>query len=513
MKYYTRDLLTLLISLFILSSCKNPTGIGLDNNPGDSFYGTLNDTVTLKTVTLRDDSARSVPRQANSSSNIPAININQLPFGYYNDPVFGETQANVALAVLRPESGDIRLPENAQIDSAVLVIRYGSSFVGDSVSSVYQVNVKQLDEVYAPNTVYYSTKAWNVKSEEVARKEIRHFNLKDSISVIVRGSTGQDSTVRRGPELRLRLNNAFISNLLSHTLDSATVNSEAGFLNHAKGLYLTVDKSVQQGVGGLATLSPNGQLTSSGSSTPNFMEVTYRVPDSEGGTDTLTKLFPIPLPANSSTGSPFTYMTASVEHNFSPVIQNQLANANVNQTTVYAQAMGGLRTRVSFPYIDQLKGKKIAVNRAELVVYVEDDNNASARPAPRLTLYRKDVAGNNQPIPDGDSRSVPDPRSQFPSLANSGAGAYALGGIYDDKNKRYVFTMTSFVQDVILGKVQQSDVYIAPVSETPSQMNTIPFWPDITTPSSVVLKGYNPEDAQARNEIRTKLNIYYTELD
>ncbi|MGK9120750.1 DUF4270 family protein [Olivibacter jilunii] len=512
MKYYTRDLLTLLISLFILSSCKNPAGIGLDNNPGDSFYGTLNDTLTLKTVTLRDDSARSVIRVANNNSNIPSININQLPFGYYKDPVFGETQANIALAILRPESGDIRLPQNAQIDSAVLVVRYGNSFVGDSQSSTYLLKVRQLDEVYSPNTVYYSTKNWSVKSDDIASTQLRRFNLKDSINVIVRGSNGQDSTVKRYPELRVRLNNSFIGSLLSHTLDSATVNSETGFLNHAKGLYLTIDKNAQQGIGGLATLSPTNPQSSD---SPNFMEVTYRVTDAEGDTDTLTKVFPIPVPtSSSSTGAPFMYMSASINRSFSPVIQSQLANTAVNQTTVYAQAMGGLRTKVSFPYIDQLKGKKIAVNRAELVVYVDDDNsNTVSTPAPRLTLYRKDVSGNNQPVPDGDSRYAPDPRSQFGARTASGniVGIHALGGLYDKERKRYVFTLTSFIQDVILGKVQNSDVYIAPVSEI--MTNTIPFWPDITAPSSVVLKGFNPEDAQAKNELRTKLNIYYTELE
>lgn len=505
MKYCTRDLLTLLISLFILSSCKNPAGIGLDNNPGDSFYGTLNDTLTLSTVTLRDDSARSVTRLGSNNSNIPAININQLPFGYYKDPVFGETQANIALAILRPESGDIRLPQNAEIDSAVLVIRYGNSLVADSLPSTYQIKVKQLEEVYSPTTIYYSTKSWNVKSEDIGSLQARRFNIKDSINVTVRGSKGQDSTVKRYPELRVRLNNSFIASLLSPTLDSATVNSESGFLNHAKGLYLTVDKNAQQGLGGLTTLSPTNPQ---GSESPNFMEVTYRVTDAEGDTDTLTKLFPIPLPtANSTTGTPFMYMSASISRIFSSAIQSQLATPNVNQTTVYAQAMGGLRTKVSFPYIDQLKGKKIAINRAELVVYIDEDNSSSTgTPAPRLTLYRKDVSGNNQPIPDGDSRYLADPRSQF-----AAAGPYAFGGFYDDKQKRYIFALTSFIQDVILGKVQNADVYIAPVSEL--QIGTIPFWPDITAPSSVVLKGYNPEDAQAKKEVRTKLNIYYTELE
>jgi len=501
MKYCTRDLLTLLISLFILSSCKNPAGIGLDNNPGDSFFGTLNDTLTLKTVTLRDDSALSVRQLGNSNTNIPTINVNQLPFGYFRDDVLGETQSDVAFLILRPESGDARLPENAQIDSAVLIIRYGNSSVGDSTSSsTYQVRVKQLDETFAVNTPYYSSKKWNVKSEDVGTAQIRNFNIRDSINVTVRGSDGKDSTVKRAPELRIRLNNTFIGNLFAHSIDSATINSDIGFVDHVKGFYLTTDKDGQQGVGGLTTLA-----TTNGTS-PNALQITYRVTDDEGEIDTLTKVFSIPVPAASQT-TPFSYMAASVNNTFSTAVQAQLATPNVNQTTVYAQGMGGLRTRVSFPYIDGLKGRKIAVNKAELIVYLDEENlGTSALPAPRLTLYRKDVAGKNQSIPDGDFSGL-DPRSQFPV---PGVGPYALGGFYDRDKKRYVFTMTSFIQDVILNKVQSADVYIAPVFEG---VNIIPYWSDITSPSRVVLKGYNEADAAAKKEIRTKLNIYYTELD
>lgn len=503
MKYYTRDLLTLLISLFILSSCKNPSGIGLDQNPGDSFYGTLNDTLTLHTVTARDDSARSINQILSSNANIPSIQITQLPFGYLKDDVLGETQANVALAIDRPSSGDIRLPENAQIDSAILVVKYGNSFVGDTLSSRFFVEVKQLDETYNSNTVYYSSKNWNVKNEQIGSAQIGRFNLRDSITITMRGSDGKDSVAKVGPQLRIRLNNSFVGSLLAHSLDSSTVNTSAGFREHIKGFYLTTNKSSQQGIGGISTLA----MANSDGSTPNGLLVTYRVTDSEGKTDTLTKSFPIPVSSSQSSAAT-SFISSSVNRTFSAAVQSQLANQTANQTTVYAQSMGGLRTRVAFPYLDQLKAKKIAINKAELVVYVDEENlGAINTPAPRLTLYRRDVAGRNQPIPDGDSRPYADIRSQYPI---SGVGPLALGGYYDDKNKRYVFNMTSFVQDVILGKVQNSEVYIAPANVNSA---AIPFWADITTPTRTVLKGYNKEEAAQKVENRTKLNIYYTELD
>jgi len=507
MKYYTRDLLTLLISLSILSSCKNPSGIGLDGNPGDSFYGILNDTLALNTVTVKDDSARSVMLLADQNANIPAITISQLPFGYFKDDVLGETQADVAFMVLRPDEGDARLPEDAQIDSAVLTLRYGSTFIGDSTASTFSVKVKQLNEAYAPRSAYYSTKVWDVKDQAIASAQIHKFNLKDSVAITVRGSTGEDSTAKTSPQMRLRLDNSFISDLFAHDADSATINSDAGFNDRVKGFYLTVDKASQQGVGGLATLGFVDYVNTSNTPiSPNGITVTYRVKTEDGERDTtLTKLFPIALPSTTETSS---FMSASVKNTYSTAVQQQLGNSSANQTTVYAQAMGGLKTRVSFPNIDQLKGKKIAVNKAELVVYVDEDNmGTTAAPAPRLTLYRKDIAGNNQPIPDGDFRYSRDPRSQYQI-----AGPYALGGFYDKANKRYVFNMTSYIQDVILGKVQNTAVYLAPIWDNVN-VNGIPFWPDINTPTSVVLKGYNEADAKAKKEVRTKLNIYYTQLD
>lgn len=489
MKYYTRDLLTLLISLFILSSCENPAGIGLDNNPGDSFYGILNDTLTLHTVTVRDDSASTTSTQGNSQSNILGIPVNQLPLGYLRDDIIGETQADIAMAVDR-SSGDSRLPENAQVDSAVLILRYGNSFVGDSLSSSYQLEVRQLEEVFNSNTQYYTSKSWSVRDEVVGSTQLSRFNLRDSLSVNVRGSEGQDSSVRVPPQLRVQLNNNFISTLLAHDLDSATINSDNGFRSHARGLYLSLNQPGQQGIGGIATLS-NAEV--------NGIEISYRVTDSEGNTDTLSRRFPV---YNASAP----VLATSVRSAYSTTVQNQLANSTVNQTTVYAQGMGGLRTRISFPYIDELKGKRIAINRAELVVYIDEEHMGSiSSSAPRLTLYRGDVAGRNQPIPDGDARPGPDPRSQF-----SLAGPFALGGFYESDRKRYVFSLTSFIQDIVLDKVQHSYVYLAPVF---GGLNTIPFWPDVNSPDRVVLKGYNAEDAAENREVRTKLNIYYTELD
>ncbi len=56
MKYTIQGLLTLLVSLFIISACKNPDGVGLDIDPDDAIKGTLIDTSTIRAYTVREDS-------------------------------------------------------------------------------------------------------------------------------------------------------------------------------------------------------------------------------------------------------------------------------------------------------------------------------------------------------------------------------------------------------------------------------------------------------------------------
>ncbi|HEY2583220.1 MAG TPA: hypothetical protein VGI43_15515, partial [Mucilaginibacter sp.] len=56
MKFFRLDLLTLLISLFILNSCKNQDSIGLGINPSGQPNGILVDTSTIITNTVKEDS-------------------------------------------------------------------------------------------------------------------------------------------------------------------------------------------------------------------------------------------------------------------------------------------------------------------------------------------------------------------------------------------------------------------------------------------------------------------------
>ena len=79
MKLYKLDLLTLLISLFILSGCQETETIGLDVDPATEIKGNLIDTITVISSTVAEDT-------------IITNTLEQYPLGYLNDPTMGKLQ-------------------------------------------------------------------------------------------------------------------------------------------------------------------------------------------------------------------------------------------------------------------------------------------------------------------------------------------------------------------------------------------------------------------------------------
>lgn len=488
MRNRTKDLLTLLISLFVLGGCTNPSGIGLDVDPGDEVVGALTDTLTLQAVTLADDSTRS-------------SSFSQTAFGWFNDPVIGKTVADLALAIGRPSSVP-RIRPDAQIDSVILVLPYGiDEYFGDTLNQTFPLQVRQLKEAYTDGA--YTTKQWSVEEEVIGTKTVSRFAYKQKDSVrVMKHIDGKDSLVKDIPQLRVALSAAFFKELLSNTVDSATLSTEAGFNNHVKGLYLSVDESAMSGIGGIVTFRGVTDVTG--------IELTYRQSNGkegdDAGIDTIRTFLPTTV-TDSYTGTTYRRLASSIRRTYTADVQAQLESPEGNFETLYLQAPAGLRTRLRIPYIDSLKGRNIAVNKAELVVYLEDEPSEGewSIQAPRLTLYREDIAGQRQPVPDGDSRTngssfVGDGRSIW---YRSNANWRSFGGEIDRNRRRYVFHLTSYIQDLLLGKINSSEFFLAPAAIADSG---IPYYPVLNTGSRAILRNGETEGT------KIKLNIYYTQV-
>jgi hypothetical protein len=468
MKYHSQDLLTLLISLFIFSGCSNPSLVGLDVDPGDQIQGLYTDTISIQSSTFLEDSV------VTSGSPIT-------PFGYLKDPVIGESSSSFAFALAPLTSGDSRLPANITIDSAVLVMNYGKEFFGDSVGSTYHIEVNQLAVPYEFGKSYLSSEKWQVVPELIGSRAVNRFAYKDSVTLATKVD-GKDTLIKVAPQLRIPLDGAKLKGIFDSNIDSATFANDENFHQLVKGFFVSVNKEAQSGIGGIVQLAINSEQ--------NGIEIYYKLPDSTSQSVRKYGMF-----SNQS--------SAAITHTYSTEVQNALASTDKNQQTVYVQGLAGLGTSIRFPNLENLKDQNLIVNKAELVIYVDSETTGSAftTQAPRLTLYRKDIAGQYVPLPDGDTRR----NSQGSSFADPRSFGLAYGGFYDKDKKRYLFTLTSYIQDILLGKTVNKEIFLTPAS--PLDLNNVPFSPSLNASSRAILGGGN------HAEYKMKLNIYFSKVN
>ncbi|MBC8053087.1 MAG: DUF4270 family protein [Sphingobacteriaceae bacterium] len=471
MKYFKLDLLTLLISLFIFSSCEKDGTIGLDIDAQDSVKTAFTDTVTVRTTTVLED-------------DVATSGILQNPFGRIDDPVFGTTTVSLALGLSLPFD-NYKFGVSPTLDSAILVLKYGDEFFGDSLTSKYVIDVHELSD----NTPFSSLKTYTSKSvfekatvrigglpEDLPKHPVaRRFQWKDSTTVVSVIKGAFDKIVNVAPQIRIPITNTtFINRFFTATENDLKNNTN--FAKHIKGLYVSIDSMQSTGNGGLTFFNLQSEISS--------LEIYYK-----SGTGT----------AKDTNVAKFRVSGASeIKRKRKPTVQTQIDLPSQNYPTVYAQPLSGSRIKLNFPYIKQLAAKgNVSINKAELFIPVVQDPTDPFRlkPAPRLTLYRTDIAGQRQAVPDNamllDSRYL-DER--------------VFGGFYDATEKAYKFNISSYIQDLVnKAGVIQYDTYIAPFDQ--ALTNRANITAAATTAARVVLGGPNP---QSPGKSLIKLRITYT---
>jgi len=461
MKYLRQDLLVLLISLFIFSSCQKSDLVGLNIDPNTLLKSEFIDT-SINALTVREDS-------------VFTNGLNQHPLGYLEDPIFGTTEANLAMAVSLPSSS-LTFGTEPTLDSVVLVLRHGKEFFGDS-SANYTIEVSQLASPYVAGS-YSNNKTWT-KGDLLGSKGNVHFAWGDSVRITQR--VRKDSTISATvyPQLRIKLDNAFFN---QHFINGTTTNfaTSAAFNTFFKGLYLTIsNRASLAGKGGIAFLDLQAANNS-------MLEVYYKTkPDTGTIKDPALVSFPI---SSSSAAS-------HIKHDYTgSVVNSQIGNPSADK--LYLQPLAGLRAKLSFgSNLNALKALgNISVNKAELVISVVGGTDSPLKPAPRLTLYRTDIAGQRKPVPDNaiglDARYVSEP---------------LFGGFYDSAKKQYRFVITSYIQDILTGKLREFDTFLAPINKTLT--GTYNISPAGNTAARVVVGG------KGNPNYEIKLNVLYTKPD
>jgi hypothetical protein len=459
MKFFRLDLLTLLISLFILNSCKNQDTIGLGVNASTQITGNLIDTSTVIINTIPEDS-------------VITSGLANTALSYFKDPLFGTTEANIAMDLNLPGSAAYVIPPGTiSIDSALLVLRYSPEhFYGDSIASRYKVNVYQLNERLFAGSSYLSNKRWNYNSGTLLGTKTFFSRTNDSIKIVNPVGGGPDTPAKVPPQLRIPISTSFINTIL-YNASATQLNSNLVFKNNVKGLYLTLDKN-QAGPGGSFMFSLDSAAA---------IQIYYKNYD---GTTVDTAIVSLPSTLHAS----------EIKHTYTTTIQTELSNTTTNRKTFYLQGLAGLRSKISFPYIKNLLkslGGNIAVNRAEVVITVVPGSTIPFVPLPKLAMYRYDLANQRILIQDA---AQGDPRA---------FGAAAFGGFYNPVSQQYHFLITGYIQDLLRGVTTDLGTFIGPIA--PDVTGLISATPQIDGRTAAV--GFD-----TTSPYRIKLNLYYTKL-
>lgn len=465
MKFFRLDLLTLLISLFILNSCKRQDGIGLGINDQNEINGSLLVDTNIVINTVVDDTAAT-------------SGMTRTPLANFTDPVFGTTKSVVAIGLNLPNGAAYTVPAGTlTIDSAVLVLKYADGFYGDSLASRYKINVYQLQKKIESKT-YYTNSHWDADLSALLGSKTFTARTHDSITIARIRTDTLDTVQRVAPQLRVPLSKAFIYNNLFNA-SGTILASPTTFQSTVKGLYLSLEKAQASDAGGIIQLNMGASQ----------LDVFYKVVTAATSTTTSTI-------DTASVTLPFFNRAAEVTRTYSTTIQAALNNTTTSQNTVYLQGLAGLRAKLSFPGLDKLVDSTVVLNRAEIVITPRAGSGVPYAPLPKLTMYKLDIAKQRTLIQDANGS---DPRSQT-SL---------FGGRYNRTTKEYHFLVTAFVQDLIRKKTVDYGTYIAPVDTTLVNTTTgIDVGPSTQTAARTVIVGSD----KGTPGYSIRLNIIYTKI-
>ena len=421
--------------VFIFSNCTEPNNIGLEVQPQDDLINVAStDTVTILSYVTTVDS---LPISTNSG-NLPIA----LMVGSLADNVFGLSNAK-SYTQLRLSSSGFTYGNNAILDSVVLSLAYGN-YYGDT-TDIQTIRILRLEDDLMEDTVYYTN---HVFTEGMSMGVLTtNFNPTDSI--VINGDT-------LAPHLRIKLEDWVGDELIDFSRTVDRTNDE--LLAVFKGICITTDDAMGMNDGSIFSFNPTSALTK--------LTVYYHtLPDS-------TFEYEYVVDGN-------TIRTNVFEHDYTNTpINAQFTDSTLGQQVTYVQAMSGVKTKLSFPYLSELnKLGNIAINQAELIIPVQSGTFDDLEPNNGIILLAADSLGEEKSIIDLFDTQI------------------AYGGFYDADKEEYKINFTRHVQRMLTGKEGNFGMFLVANNA-------------VLTANRVVLDGADPNALS-----RIKLKLKYSILD
>ena len=386
-----------LLTCIVLCTCKDehtPIGEDILGNLVDTEF---TDTITLQAYSFLEDTVNTT----NTSANI---------LGHTFDPVFGKSSAGIYTQLALSGSA-VNFGDHPVIDSLVLTLQL-SGYYGDTNSYV-GIRVHQLSEALDSQAQYYQNSTVNYDPTPL-NYNLTGYTIRPSSTVVV------DTSVL-GAHLRVRLSDQFGQYLLNHQND---LNNQ--FQNFLKGLYI---EAVSH------TGNDGYMLLTNMTSALSGMTLYYHNEDGQKQRYT----FACSDNCVRFTHIDHTYSSSGSSDFIQEVLQGQ---ASLGDKVLFIQGGGGVKTRITFPYLENTFAKfnnRVFIHRAELVI-------TNAQPDEKIFVQPTILTLQGIRKSDNAIRFLPD--DDYYTNANY------FGGTYDDSKSEYRFRITKYVQQLIL---QQGD--------------------------------------------------------
>jgi len=421
-----------LLLLFTQGCKKDITSIGL-NLRDDLLNAAFSDSISLSAYSILEDTLNTT----NLVSNY---------LGFLKDDIFGTTTTGLYTQFL-PSSNSVNFGSNPQLDSVVLTLKYSGGFYGDTLNP-FTIKVYELTEKIEDSKTYHQTDEISYKTQNLTFTD---FNLYPKPTTKVPADSLLTS------HIRIRLTDKFGKNFLDNP---KMMNSSDVFKNFFKGLYISAEPLLNKG--SLVNFDLNSAISG--------IQLYYKQ-------DTVARRFT--LVTNNQNIVRFSHYKHDYtlgENNFKQQVLNN--ETDLGKNILYVQSMGGIKTKITFPYIKAFKDKRMVINKAELVISIFDTDLTLFPPPARLFLTGINSSGVNVRIPDEDIF----------------ASAAYFGGTYDAAKKEYRFRVTRYIQDIILRNNFEPSIYLVVNGAAANAYR-------------LILNGTAPQDLSKR----LRLEIYYTE--
>jgi hypothetical protein len=403
----------LILMAVVLQSCNDESyQIGLELLPEqDDIDVEQIDTLTFETYNI-------------GPAGIPVYDSIHLPFGIYNDPVFGQTKAGLMLE-FSPANYYIRINEGVVVDTVIMNIYYDTIYgVQDYLP---QIEVFALTTGIDKSTRYFT--------------DFNKTGTYDPNNLSVSGTEKPDTTNR----LSIRLDNDLGYSLLAmeELNDSILFTSykiDSIFDDHFKGLYLNPvpggnDKSLIDFYNISLTVSFHTEADTSVSISFAFYPTDTRYLTVDGKSvpmgDKMIKIF---------------------EHDYSGSAITHLNDSTFHDTVMYLQSLGGAQAVLNISSLEQLRQKvgRVSVNSAQLFIPALNDS------ALLVDNFYPSQLGMR--ILDDAVYYLPDDVLYQPSQYAS-AFSY-MNGTFSGIDWGYHFNLTSYFHEYMKGDINSSRLLI-----------------------------------------------------